>query len=104
MEDTEKTICRPEGAANGPCDAVQLKTQCVRSDFTENEDGTVGFNQNDNSEANISASVELGIFSIRDKESGVMLTITFEDALMVMATALDAAKEIEGVSGEEKES
>ena len=91
MEENEKVLCRPENA-EGPCDAVQLKTECIRSDFTENPDGTVDFDQKENSEANISASYELGYFSVRDKKSGVMLTVAFDDVVVLMAAALDAAK------------
>ena len=104
MEDAEKKICQPESPQEGPCDAVQLKTECIRSDFTENEDGTVSFEQKENSEANISASVELGYFSIRDKKTNVMLTVAFEDAIMLMASALEAAKEKDSCQTETSDS
>lgn len=96
----EKKVCKPENTQEGPSDAVQLKTECIRSDFEEKEDGTVDFNQHEKSEANISASMELGYFSIRDKVSGVMLTVAFDDALVLMASALESAKEKDAKTSE----
>ena len=92
MEEREKVLCRPE-SEEGPSDAVQMKTGCIRTDFTENPDGGIGVDQKENSDANITASYEFGYFSIRDKGTGVMLTVSFDDVVVLMAAALDAAKE-----------
>ena len=95
MESEEKVVCRPDSHSDSPCDAVQLKTMCIRSDFTEKSDGTIDFTQEEKSEAHISASVEMGILSIRDMKTGVMLTVVIDDAMVLLAAALDAAKEKE---------
>ena len=88
-------ICRPDSLEGGPIDGVQMKSDCVRTDFIkEPNEGEPVFSQTDKREAHISASVEIGIFSIRDMESGVMLTISLSDAVEVVAAALDAAKEV----------
>lgn len=90
MEAENRKICRP----NGPMDGVQRKADCVRTDFIENPaEGEALFAQREKSDAHISASVEIGIFSIRDMQSGVMLTVSLQDAMEVMAIAIDAAKE-----------
>ena len=94
MENAEKRICRPDSHADGPSDGVMLKTDCIRTDFIGNsgQDEAV-FQQRDKSEASISASVELGVFSIRDRASEIMLTVSLEDATEVVAAAFNAAKE-----------
>jgi len=90
----EKRICRPDSPQDGPMDGVILIADCIRTDFVENpnEDEAM-FSQREKSEASISASAEIGTFSIRDKESNVMLTVAFDDAMNVMASAIEAAKE-----------
>ena len=90
-----KAICRPGSLQDGPQDGVLMKTNCIRTDFIENpKQGEALYTQRDKSEANITASGEIGILSIRDKDSGVMLTVALEDAMEVIAAALDAAKEV----------
>ena len=94
MEAENKRICRPDSPADGPMDGVQMKADCIRTDFIENPAGGEAlFTQREKSDAHISASVEIGIFSIRDMQSGVMLTVSLQDAMEVMAAAVDAAKE-----------
>lgn len=90
----DKRISRPENSADGPADGVRMVANCIRTDFIEspNEEEAI-FTQRDKSEASISASVEIGTFSIRDKESNTMLTVAFDDAMAVMASAIDASKE-----------
>lgn len=92
MEEEKRKICRPDNPLDGPMDGVQMKADCIRTDFIENS-GEALFTQRDKSDAHISASVEIGIFSIRDMQSGVMLTVSFQDAMEVMAAAADAARE-----------
>ena len=91
----EKKICRPDSPKDGPQDGVMLKTNCIRTDFLENpsEEEAV-FQQQEKSEASITSSVELGTFSIRDRSSGVMLTVAFEDAMAVMADAIAISREV----------
>lgn len=96
MDNEKKEICRPDGPADGPMDGVQMKTDCIRTDFLENPiAGEAMFRQSEKSNSHISASVEIGIFSIRDMKSGVMLTVSFQDAMEVMAAAVGASKEDE---------
>ena len=47
--------------------------------------------------------MELGIFSIRDMRTGVMLTVAFDDVMVLMANALEVAKEAEARTKEVKE-
>ena len=94
MEDNEKKICRPDSHSDGPSDGVMLKTECIRTDFIDNPEGEGAmFQQREKSEASITASVEMGILSIRDRASNTMLTVSFQDALEIMSAALEAAKE-----------
>lgn len=94
--DNEKVICRPSDKQDGPSDGVLMKTNCIRTDFIENpKEGESMYTQRDKSEANITASVEIGIFSIRDKQTGVMLTVSLEDAMEVIAEALKSKKDTE---------
>lgn len=94
MEAEKRKICRPDSPTDGPTDGVQMKADCIRTDFIENSrEGEALFTQRDKSDAHISASVEIGIFSIRDMQSGVMLTVSLQDAMEVMAAAADAARE-----------
>ena len=44
------------------------------------------------SQAHITASVEIGTFGIRDMATGVMLTVSLEDAMEIMKEAIDASK------------
>lgn len=104
METEKRRICRPDSPTDGPMDGVQMRADCIRTDFMENPaKGEALFTQREKSDAHISASAEIGIFSIRDMQSGVMLTVSLQDAMEVMAAAADAAKEagvcIEKTSG-----
>lgn len=95
--DNEKVICRPSSLQDGPTDGVLMKTNCIRTDFIENpKEGEALYTQRDKSEANITASVEIGILSIRDKQSNVMLTVSLEDAMEVIAEALKSKEDNEG--------
>lgn len=95
MESKEKRVCRPDCPSDGPQDGVMLKTDCIRTDFIENPgEGEAVFQQREKGEASITASAELGVFSIRDRVSGIMLTVSFGDAMAVMADAVKAAKEV----------
>lgn len=94
MEVKKKKICRTDSPADGPMDGVRMETDCIRTDFVENpatKDAI--FMQREKSDSHISASVEIGIFSIRDMESGVMLTVSLLDAMEIVAAAADASKE-----------
>lgn len=104
MEAENRKICRPDSPTDGPMDGVQMKADCIRTDFIDNPNEKEGmFTQRDKSEAHISASAEIGIFSIRDLESGVMLTVSLQNAMELLAAAVDAAREagecIERTSG-----
>lgn len=84
-----KRIRHVEHPGEGPMDGVIMATACVCTKFEEekivNQDGPNG--------AHITASVEMGIFSIRDVESDIMLTISFEDVVDLIAEAFGAAAE-----------
>jgi len=67
--------------------------ECIRTDFLENPaEGEAAFRQMDKSQAHITASVEIGTFGIRDMATGVMLTVSLEDAMEIMKEAIDASK------------
>lgn len=90
----ERTIIRPDSPVDGPTDGVMVKTECIRTDFMENpSENEAAFQQREKGECSITASVEIGVFSIRDRVSGVMLTVALKDAMTVMATAIEASKE-----------
>lgn len=92
MED-EKKIVSPDSPADGPMDGVMMTTDCIRTDFIENPaEGEAAYQQREKSQAHISASVEIGIMSVRDMATGVMLTVSLTDAMEVMKAALDASK------------
>lgn len=95
MDRENKVICRTDSPMDGPADGVTLKTECVRTDFAEiQKDGEPPFKSLGKGEASITASMELGVFSIRDRVSNVMLTISILDAMEVLAAATEAAKEV----------
>lgn len=90
-----KEIRRPDSPLDGPKDGVIMNTDCIRTDFLEREEEREAiFQQREKSTAHISASEEMGIFSIRDMQSGIMLTISYIDAMEVMRASIDAAKEV----------
>lgn len=92
----EKKICHVDSPKDGPMDGVRMKTDCIRTDFLENpSEGEAVFQQRGKSESSISASMEIGVFSIRDMQMGVMLTVSLQDAMEVMASAMEAAREEE---------
>lgn len=87
-------IRRPSTSQDGPEDGVIGVSECIRTDFLENlEGGEALFTQREKSAAHISASMEIGIFSIRDMQSGVMLTVSLQDAMEVIVAATNAAKQ-----------
>lgn len=93
QENKELKICHTDSPTDGPMDGVKARVECIRTDFIENPNGEdVAFQQRPKTSANITASVEIGVFGIRDIESGVMLTVSLTDAMEVMKAALDAAK------------
>lgn len=89
----EKEVRHTDCPMDGPMDGVIMTTDCIRTDFLENpaEEEAV-FQQREKTEAHISASMEIGVFSIRDMESGIMLTVSLYDAMEAMAEAVEAGK------------
>lgn len=83
----DKRIRHVENPGDGPADGVTMATACV---FTKFEDGNISKQEGPN-EAHITASAELGIFSIRDVKSDIMLTVAFEDAVSLIAELFSAA-------------
>lgn len=80
-----KIIKRPDSPQDGPMDGVMMTTDCIRTDFIENPaENEAVYTQSEKTEAHISASVEMGILSIKDMASGVMLTVSLEDAVAVI--------------------
>ncbi len=87
-------IKRPNTPQDGPPDGVMGVAECIRTDFLENPaEGEAAFRQMDKSRAHITASMEIGTFGIRDMATGVMLTVSLDDAMEVMKQALDVSKE-----------
>lgn len=87
-------IKRPNTPQDGPADGVMGVVECIRTDFMENPaEGEAAFQQREKSQAHITASVEIGTFGIRDMATGVMLTVSLEDAMEIMKEAIDASKE-----------
>ena len=92
--DKQNDVKRPTDCPmDGPADGIKFETECIRTDFIKKRNGTEKFRQREKSKANITASVEMGVFSIRDTKSDVMLTVTFRDVMEVIAQALDKAKQ-----------
>lgn len=92
MDKSEKeiTVTKAINPVDGPADGVMIDTKCIRTDFSsENEQE---FTQNDVTKAHISASVELGTFSIRDMSTGVMLTVPIFEAVCVVTEAIETSK------------
>lgn len=102
MEERTKVMSHPDSPADGPMDGVMMKTDCIRTDFFQspNESGAM-FQQRDKSEASITASMELGTFSIRDRQSEVMLSVSIVDAMEVLAEAMNRAKKEDAKCQEE---
>lgn len=97
MEEQNKevgVIVKNSDPKQGPLDGVQLKTNCIRTKFTKHlQKNGLKFVQKD-TEANVSASMETGVFSIRDTRTDIMLSVRIEDAMAVCAAAIDAAKSL----------
>jgi hypothetical protein len=92
MDKSEKeiTVTKAINPVDGPVDGVMIDTECIRTDFSpENEQE---FTQNDATKAHISASVELGVFSIRDMSTGTMLTVSLMEAASAVAEAIENSK------------
>ncbi len=92
MDKSEKeiTVTKAINPVDGPVDGVMIDTECIRTDFSpENEQE---FTQNDATKAHISASVELGVFSIRDMITGTMLTVSLMEAASAVAEAIENSK------------
>ncbi len=92
MDKSEKeiTVTKAINPVDGPVDGVMIDTECIRTDFSpENEHE---FTQNDATKAHISASVELGVFSIRDMSTGTMLTVSLMEAASAVAEAIENSK------------
>ena len=62
----ENKIYQNDNPKNGPLDGVQLRTDCVRTKFTQKRQKTGYPFKQSQTKANVSASVETGTFSIRD--------------------------------------
>lgn len=92
----ENKIYQNDNPKNGPLDGVQLRTDCVRTKFTQNRQKTGYPFKQSQTKANVSASVETGTFSIRDVQTNIMLAIRLEDAMAVCAAAADASRKAEG--------
>ena len=92
MDKSEKeiTVTKAINPVDGPVDGVMIDTECIRTDFSpENEQE---FTQNDATKAHISASVELGVFSIRDMSTGTMVTVSLMEAASAVAEAIENSK------------
>ena len=95
MDKSEKeiTVTKAINPVDGPVDGVMIDTECIRTDFSpENEQE---FTQNDATKAHISASVELGVFSIRDMSTGTMLTVSLMEAASAVAEAIENSKALD---------
>lgn len=92
----ENKIYQNDNPKNGPLDGVQLRTDCVRTKFTQKRQKTGYPFKQSQTKANVSASVETGTFSIRDVQTNIMLAIRLEDAMAVCAAAADASRKAEG--------
>lgn len=88
----ENKIYKNEDPKNGPLDGIQLRTDCIRTKFTQKKQKTGYPFKQMQTKANVSASVETGTFSIRDIQTDTMLAIRIEDAMAVCAAAADASR------------
>lgn len=86
----EITVTKASNPIDGPADGVMIDTECIRTDFSSESE--LEFTQNDATKAHISASVELGVFSIRDMSTGVMLTVSLMEAASAVAEAIENSK------------
>lgn len=76
-----------------PADGARMDVKCTSTRFLNK-----GFRQMGPHKASICASVECGIFSIRDKNTNTMLTVTLQDAMYVISETLSMAKELENTA------
>lgn len=94
MEDSMSNIETEKEIAEAPKDAVSLDVQATNTRF-------IGAGQRRRIvkqlvvNANIKASVELGIVSISDRDNDVMLTVRIEDMTAILAAVYGKAKEEE---------
>lgn len=93
MEEKNKIYQNTDPKA-GPLDGVQLRIDCVRTRFTRAVQKTGYPFKQAQTEANVSASVETGTFSIRDIQTNVMVSIRIEDVMAVCAAAVDASRRL----------
>lgn len=89
----ENKIYHNEDPAMGPLDGVQMKTDCIRTEFTN--DKRMPFKQAQ-TKATITASIENGVLSIRDVQTGIMLAVNLIDAMKICGAACDAYKALCG--------
>ena len=88
--------CHSDSHVDSPKDGIRMDTKCVRTDFNmDQKEGELPFTQKGIADCHISASYELGTFSIRDMETGVMLSVHINDAMEVLASAMEAARAVE---------
>lgn len=92
----ENKIYQNDNPKDGPLDGVQLRTDCVRTKFTQKRQKTGYPFKQSQTKANVSASVETSTFSIRDVQTNIMLAIRLEDAMAVCVAAADASRKVEG--------
>lgn len=95
----EMVILKSDGV-DGPEDGIIGVTSCLRTDFDKDDENK--FSQLPKSEAHISTSVGLGLFSVRDMGTGVMLTCRLEDVYTVLVEAVKRSREVDGVRTEEQ--
>lgn len=96
MNNENEIIKRVDNPMDGPKDGVQATVECIRTDFLgkgKRKKGGVPFKQRPKSKAQISASHELGVLSIHDMSSDVMLTVSIEDAVSLITAAIITSKE-----------
>lgn len=87
----ENKIYRNVDPDMGPIDGVQMKTDCVRTKFTEEKEAP--FEQT-NGKAIITASIESGTFSIRDLQANIMLTVRATDAMEICSAVCATYKSL----------
>ena len=109
MEEKNKILINTDPNI-GPLDGVHLKTDCVRAKLTRHVQKS-GYNfKHEIIEASIAASVNTGMFAIRDLETNIMVVIKLESVLNVCTEAinvhgrLNECQTMENVKAAEKES
>lgn len=93
MENTEKNINRNTDPEAGPLDGVTLTAKGSLTIFGTGED--VGAFSAEIHDCKIMASVETGTFSISMRDDcGIMLAVRIDEAVEVLAAALEIARDI----------